>query len=112
MTYYILDADNHPMETDLLTWGKWFERIENRTVAWTQITSETWVSTVFLGLDHNHFGEGPPILFETMIFGGPEDEYQWRYSSWDDAETGHKAAVRKAREAIGQKVTESMRGRK
>jgi hypothetical protein len=106
MTYYILDADNRPTKTDLLTWAEWFERIENRCVAWTQITSETWVSTVFLGIDHRHFGNGPPLLFETMIFGGRRDEYQWRYSSWDDAEAGHKAAVRKAREAIGQKVSE------
>lgn len=29
-----------------------------------------------------------------------------RYSSWDDAETGHRTFVRKCREAIGQKVTE------
>lgn len=26
------------------------------------------VSTVFLGLDHNYFPIGPPILYETMVF--------------------------------------------
>jgi hypothetical protein len=30
-----------------------------------------------------------------MIFGGPLDHETWRYSSWDDAETGHPAAVKK-----------------
>jgi hypothetical protein len=54
---------------------------------------------VFLGLDHRFGGSGPPLLFETMIFGGPLDEEMWRYSSWDAAEAGHAAAVRKAREA-------------
>jgi hypothetical protein len=39
-----------------------------------------------------------------MIFGGPLDEYQWRYSSWDDAEAGHRAAVKKARAAQHTKV--------
>lgn len=105
--HYVLDADNRPVETDFLTWARWFGRTENRVVAWTQITSEIEVSTVFLGIDHRHVGKGPPLLFETMIFGGPDtiDEYQWRYASWDDAQTGHQAAVRKAREAIGQKVS-------
>ena len=32
-----------------------------------------------------------------MIFGGPLDQQMWRYSTWDDAETGHKMAVAKAR---------------
>jgi hypothetical protein len=31
-------------------------------VAKTEIGAVT-VSTVFLGLDHNHFGKGPPLLF-------------------------------------------------
>lgn len=99
---YVLDADNHVVEADLMTWGECMDG--NRHVAWTQITSETQVSTVFIGVDHRHWGKGPPLLFETMIFGGPLDEYQRRYTSYDDAQTGHKAAVRKAREAIGQRV--------
>lgn len=103
--YYILDADNNVVEADLLTWARWFEdHPTDRIVGWSQITSGCRVSTVFLGLDHRHFGEGPPLIFETMIFGGPLDGETWRYASYDDAETGHKVAVRKAREAAGQKV--------
>lgn len=49
------------------------------------------ISTVFLSLDHAT--EGPPLLFETMIFGGPLDEFQWRHSTWDAAAVGHAAAV-------------------
>jgi hypothetical protein len=105
--WHILDADNNIIECTMLTWARWIEEdTGRRTVGWTQITSEVTVSTVFLGMDHRLWGKGPPLLFETMIFGGPLDEHMWRYSSYDDAQTGHAAAVRKAREAIGQKITE------
>jgi hypothetical protein len=102
--FYILDADNHVIGVDVVTWGRWWAEFTNRSVGMTQITSEIEVSTVFIGVDHRHYGKGPPLLFETMIFGGPLDGHQWRYASWDDAEAGHAAAVHKARKAIGQKV--------
>jgi hypothetical protein len=103
--YYMLDGQRVVPCTSFLSWAHWFEDA-NRCVGYTQITSQCNVSTTFLGLDHRHFGDGPPLVFETMIFGGPDEiaGSQWRYSSWDDAEIGHKAAVRKAREALGQKV--------
>jgi hypothetical protein len=49
------------------------------------------VSTVFLTMDHS-FGGKDPILFETMVFGGQYDDYQWRYSTYEEAESGHQAA--------------------
>jgi hypothetical protein len=97
---YILDEENHVVEVDVITWGRWFERIENRTIGYTEIVSGTTVSTIFIGIDHRHYGEGPPVLFETMVFGGPLDGEIFRYSSYDDAETGHAATVRRARAAI------------
>ena len=54
------------------------------------------VSTVFLAVDHNLFGD-KPILFETMIFGGPLDEYMWRYSTWEEATEGHRLACDQVR---------------
>lgn len=69
------DADRHVARTDL---------------------SDSWVSTVFLGLDHS-FSGGPPVLFETMIFGGKHDDFQDRYLTWDAAEAGHERAVRMVR---------------
>ena len=104
--FYALDDDNRPVPMpDLLTWGRWLEGFR-RHVAWTQVTSEITVSTIFLGLDHRHSGEGPPILFESMVFGGPLAREMCRYVSWDDAETGHKMIVARCRAAIGQKITE------
>lgn len=53
------------------------------------------VSTVWLGLDHNFSGIGPPVIFETMIFGGGEEweDSQWRYSTEAEALAGHQAAI-------------------
>ncbi len=51
------------------------------------------VSTVFLGLDHN-FGDGPPILWETLVFGGPMNGQQTRCAgSREQAEAMHEKMV-------------------
>jgi hypothetical protein len=89
---YILDAEGNPVpEPDLLTWGKWLETAD-RQLAKDQLPNGVTVSTVFLGLDHSFFG-GPPMLWESMIFGGPEDQYQERYASREEALAGHARAV-------------------
>ncbi|MEE1913632.1 hypothetical protein ACK36G_18560 [Aeromonas veronii] len=49
------------------------------------------VSTVFLGVDHALDGE--PVLFETMILGGALHGTTWRYSSNQEAESGHEKVV-------------------
>ncbi len=76
---------------DLKEWAIAFERVD-RQVAHDQVGSLV-VSTVFLGLDHNFFGHGDPLLFETMIFDGGDDEYQVRTSTWGQAEQAHAEAV-------------------
>lgn len=96
MKHWILDDEHNLVEVDLETWARWFEDIENRRVGWTEV-GDVKVSTVCLGIDHR-FGEGPPLLFETMIFGGPHDQYQERYSTWDEAQQGHLDAVVLAQE--------------
>jgi hypothetical protein len=94
---YILVGHEPKRCDDLLEWGRWFEKAE-RHVAEDYLPGDVHVSTVFLGLDHR-WGEGPPLLFETMIFGGPNNEYQERYSTWAEAEIGHAKAVTLAKEA-------------
>jgi hypothetical protein len=66
--------------------------IDSRRVAYDKV-GEAGVSTVFLGLDHNLWGGGDPLLWETMIFGGDHDQYCERYSTYDDAVAGHAKAV-------------------
>lgn len=84
---YILNGKETVKKSDILEWAKWFEK-ENRTVEKTKI-GDSEISTVFLGIDHS-FGGGIPLLFETMVFGGAMDGEQDRYSTWTEAEIGHK----------------------
>ena len=94
---YVLNAEGVPVkEHDLHKWGAWFESASNRVVAQTDLPGDVSVSTVFLGLDHNH-GAGPSILWETMIFGGQHNGWQDRYTSKAAAILGHEHAVAIAR---------------
>ncbi len=92
---YIL-VDHIPVpEPDLLKWGRWM-KVADRHVGVTMVEGIR-VSTVFMGLDHG-WGEGPPILFETMIFGGEHnDDYQTRCCTWEEAEKMHTVAVSAAK---------------
>lgn len=88
---YILKGKEIIVEPDVLAWGKYFSSNNRRikkgyfglTCGYDSI-SDVIVSTVFLGVDHQ-FGEGMPILFETMVFGGEYDEDQERCSTYDEA---------------------------
>lgn len=51
------------------------------------------VSTIFLGLDHSHC-DNEPVLFETMILGMDNDEYQTRCHTHREALAMHKQALR------------------
>ncbi len=88
MGHYILSVSGEPIpETNLMEWARWFDTAE-RQVERTELPGGIVISTVFLGLDHS-FGHGPPILFETMIFGGALDETQDRYATRQAAINGH-----------------------
>jgi hypothetical protein len=53
------------------------------------------VSTIWLGSDHRFLGEGPPIIYETMLFG-PYNYGElgvWRTTTEDNARLAHGAAV-------------------
>lgn len=93
---YILNDDGSPqLEPDLIKWATWFETA-NRRVSETMI-GEVRVSTVFLGLDHR-FGEGAPLLWETMVFGGELDQEQNRCSgSKEQAEAMHSDMVERVK---------------
>jgi hypothetical protein len=65
-------------------------------VAMTRI-GEVEVSTVLLPFDVNLFREGPPRIFETMVFGGLLDQHAERYVTELEALTGHEAWVQRVR---------------
>ena len=77
---------------DFLAWAEWMETADRTVKVSTQ--DDVSVSTVFLGLDHNFSGKGPPILFETMVFVAGEGHDQRRYATWEEAERGHDEMVR------------------
>lgn len=78
---------------DLMDWASWYENTKERIIKQTRISSHIQVSTVFLGIDHNFSGCGPPILFEIMVFGGEHDGYCVRLCTLNQAKTGHKLIV-------------------
>lgn len=72
-------------------WAKWFEKAgEKKRVGLDEI-GDMKISTIFLGMDHGF--DGPPIWFETVIFGGDRDGESFRYETWAQAEAGHKKLV-------------------
>jgi len=94
---YILVGQTPVPEPDLEKWARWFES-SDRSVFRTSVEgTASMISTVFLGTDHQ-WGDGPPMLFETMVFGGDEeiDQYCERCSTWLEAEAQHKRIVKMA----------------
>src|SRR3972149_4247748 len=87
--YFILDENHRPVPASHEEWSCWFEDAD-RTVSHDTVSWDVYVSTVFLGINHRFGDDGPPLLFETMIFGGEHDGWQARYSTWDEAVEGHK----------------------
>jgi hypothetical protein len=90
--YFILDGHT-PVPCSVETWSAWFEEnFDNRHVGCSE-QGDVFVSTVFLGINHNFFGNGPPILFETMVFIAGDGGDCERYSTWDEAAEGHRKWV-------------------
>jgi hypothetical protein len=90
---FILVGHEAVEEPDLFKWAEWMGNAD-RHVRDT-FRDDVRVSTVFLGLDHNHFGDGPPLLFETMVFINGRGDEQERYSTWAEAEAGHQNFINK-----------------
>jgi hypothetical protein len=92
--YYALNDDNSVSPISSMEWAKRFEDRERRRVGLDELNGAR-VSTVFLGLNHQFLDDGPPLIFETMVFPeGWDERLCWRYSTWEQAEAGHKEAVR------------------
>jgi hypothetical protein len=93
---YILNEKGQPRpEPDLLTWAHWMESNSLRVAS--DAINEVRVSTVFLGLDYS-WNLGPPILWETMVFGGEMNQAQTRCAgSREQAEAMHAEMVEKVK---------------
>jgi len=87
--YYILDEQKRVVKCDDFSKMGYFM---GQSVA-RNSHNGVEVSTVFLGRAHGTDERGRPILFESMVFGGPRDGMQFRYSTWEDAEVGHDSLL-------------------
>ena len=90
--YILVNGEPQACE-DLLTWARWFESATEERIVAQEHIGDVRISTVFLGMDHSG-GQGEPLLFETMVFGGTHDGSQRRYSTRDAAIKGHAQALR------------------
>lgn len=90
--YYTLDSENKPIKSSLKAFDKWIQKNPLKKPVKQEFVNKIYISTVFLGLDHS-YGGTIPLLWETMIFEGTFDGYQERYTSYEEALTGHEFAV-------------------
>lgn len=94
--YYLLDGKRAVPTDDRMAVNRLLESNTGRKVALTEVDGFV-VSTIFLVINHQ-FLEGPPLLFETMVFRREGDKLgdglaQLRYSTWEQAEAGHAELV-------------------
>lgn len=94
--YYYLGKNNRAIPCDRETWAAQFEKIlkQNKNHLSDEIIDGKRISTIWMGLNHSEIGG--PLIFETMVFDkekGDRDIYCDRYSTWKEAEEGHKKAV-------------------
>lgn len=96
MDTYILNDNDEPVRCDDQTECNQFFASSARIIATTEMPrADCKVSTVFLCLDH---GSDPdnPLLFETMILGGENDQYQVRCRTMQQALQQHIDTVKVA----------------
>ena len=83
-------------EITIEEWGKLITDKDYKIIKQEDIKNNRWVSTVWLGSDHQ-FGEGEPLIFETMVF--PKGDWGEldvrRYTTEEEAIKGHKEMVEK-----------------
>lgn len=93
--HFYLNEDHTYVPCDIGTYNAQMLRLKKsnrRHVAVDEIKGYL-ISTVWLGV--NSFLRAlRPLVFETMVFDNNLDEvYIARYSTWEEAEEGHKKAV-------------------
>lgn len=116
LDWYILDENKRAIPATAQEASAFLENFENKKVK-QEVIGNNKLSTVFLGLDHR-FGDGPPLLFETMQFPCDNEGVvtDWgeifcdRYSTWEEALAGHEeraAYLRQLEETKGLVKSES-----
>ena len=100
------DFDGRPMYFDKagepVTFFEWAELREEpgyRRIGFTEVCEGVEVSTVWLGMNHNWY-DGPPIIFETLVFSDDTGTECYRYSTEAQAVAGHDRVVAELRAQV------------
>lgn len=66
-----------------------------------ETVGDWWISTVFIGFEHDPYDDGPPQIFETLVQGPDlrDNEYYY-YATWAEAEEGHRLMVAEFRNRV------------
>lgn len=99
--YHYYDRQGKPYkgEDACISWAKDFEllnKTKGRIIKQQTLWNGLWVSTVWLGLNHN-WSPGEPAIFETMVFlpHSLHEIYCQRYATEKEAQAGHLEAVKR-----------------
>lgn len=109
MTRYFLEVQDSVKPATPLEWVQWYENSDDDCVIGVETVGDAEVSTVFIGIDCGLDPE-PPRPYETKVFGGPCDQRRWHYSTRDEAEAGHLAAIAFVRESADTQNAEARPG--
>lgn len=107
-------ASYPPGDIGLREWANDLKDMKAKIVKQDVLPNGIFVSTIWLGLDHSFIDDGPPLIFESMVFPkrGPEKSmlevlqskaHNWlerdmqRYSTEAEALAGHEALCKKWR---------------
>jgi hypothetical protein len=91
---YILNKHGLAVRAKNLTqWAVFMAKRHLVRVAFDDLEERGEVSTVFVGIDYNFSDDGPPILWESLVSGGPFANQRQRYCSQPEALAGHRAIV-------------------
>ena len=90
-------------ERSATRWAEWLETAPNRVLKRDALPDGVVVTTMFMGVNLTA-AEFPPVLWETMIFGGAHHGHHERYMTRRTALQGHRAAVTLAREALATRT--------
>jgi len=105
MKSYLLDENKNPYVASFDEFQKgWADDMKRVAIDYIDNIK---ISTVFLGWDHSFMEESTPILFETMVFGGEYDEFQRRYTTYNEALQGHTEAVEMVKQSFTPKTTDN-----
>jgi hypothetical protein len=106
MRHYILVGQSVVEEPDMLKWATWsFGAGDKGRIVAQHVVGQYFVSTVFLGFDHNWAARGRrPAMFETMTFKHGRSVELFRCATWVEAEDQHEQVVMKLenREAMAR----------